>query len=416
MIKKSFLTIVLILVASTFIEAQVTSIYSRFGIGDIDYSYSARRLGLSELGFSLYDSDYLNTANPASISSLRMTRLETAVGLKGITVSDKNNSGFYSTMDFSGFTFGFPIQRDYGIVTAFGLQPYSRVNYQIQDDITYSADPSLNHIAKYFGKGSISKLFLALSYALPFDMKLGASVDYYFGKLNYTSAIEFNNTLYNNSEYKLSYVPSGFGSTFGLITPDISPLLNSTLITELRLGGAASIMSPLNVDTSLVAFRAGTQDTIRSGKTELKIPIRIGAGMSITFSHSYLLLFDFLYQPWKEYEFSGKTASSLRDMMKLAMGFEYRREREMGSTYWEQIIWRAGLSYEQTQYQINGEGIDQYSFSSGFSLPLSDESSLDIGLQYAIRGTKDFNLIQENIFKINIGLNLGELWFTRQIR
>lgn len=416
MLKKILYTILLTLFLFNFSEAQVTSVYSRYGVGDIDYSYSARRLGFGELGFSLHDFDHLNIANPASISTLRMTRLETAVGLKGLTVSDQNTSGKYTSMSFSGFAFGLPIERDYGISMAFGIQPYSRINYDIVDKINVPANTSLNHTARYDGNGSLSKLFIALSYSLPFDLKLGASVDYYFGKLNYSSAIEFDNSLYNNSEYKLSYVPGGFGGTFGLITPDLSPLFKSSFISGLRFGGSVGIINKMDVDTSVIAFRANTQDTITTGKTEMKLPLRIGAGMSVIFDRSYLILMDFLYQPWSNYEFSGVKNPNLRDMMKLALGFEYRREREMGSSYWEQIIWRTGLSYEQTQYQINGKGIDQYSVSAGFSLPLSIESSLDIGLQYALRGTKDFNLLQENIFRLSIGMNLGELWFTRQIR
>jgi len=86
----------------------------------------------------------------------------------------------------------------------------------------------------------------------------------------------------------------------------------------------------------------------------------------------------------------------------------------LGSTFWEQIILRAGLSYEQTQYLIYGKGINQYSVSLGVSLPLSNENTLDFGLMYARRGTKELNLLQEDIIKLGIGFSLGELWFLRQ--
>ena len=74
---------------------------------------------------------------------------------------------------------------------------------------------------------------------------------------------------------------------------------------------------------------------------------------------------------------------------------------------------RLGLTYEQTQYNINGQGINEYSVMGGFSIPLSYENTLDVGLEYTIRGTKDFNLFQEKIIKLTAGISLGELWFIR---
>jgi len=41
------------------------------------------------------------------------------------------------------------------------------------------------------------------------------------------------------------------------------------------------------------------------------------------------------------------------------------------------------------------------------------DNSIDLGLQYALRGTKDNNLLQENFVKLYIGVSFGELWFLR---
>ena len=76
-------------------------------------------------------------------------------------------------------------------------------------------------------------------------------------------------------------------------------------------------------------------------------------------------------------------------------------------------MWRAGVSYEQTQYIINGTGINQLSVFAGLTFPLGFGDSFDLGLEFSQRGTLDSNLIQENFFRINIGLSFGELWFQR---
>jgi len=67
----------------------------------------------------------------------------------------------------------------------------------------------------------------------------------------------------------------------------------------------------------------------------------------------------------------------------------------------------------KTQYQVNGIGINQFSIAGGFSYPLSPTNTLDIAVQYAIRGTLESNLIQEHTISLNAGLSLGSLWFLR---
>jgi hypothetical protein len=82
-------------------------------------------------------------------------------------------------------------------------------------------------------------------------------------------------------------------------------------------------------------------------------------------------------------------------MHKISTGFEYKPGQIIGASVWEQIIWRAGLSYEKTQYLINNQGIDQYSVFGGFSFPLGIENSIDIAVQYSMRGTTDSGLLKE---------------------
>lgn len=80
---------------------------------------------------------------------------------------------------------------------------------------------------------------------------------------------------------------------------------------------------------------------------------------------------------------------------------------------WEQIVWRLGLSLEQTQYIFNGTGIEQFAAFAGFSYPLGAENSIDFALQYSKRGTTENGLLNENSIRVYLGLSLGELWFLR---
>jgi hypothetical protein len=252
---------------------------------------------------------------------------------------------------------------------------------------------------------------------LPFNLSLGATLDYYFGSLNYTAVSNFTSSNNISTQYNTAYEPSGLGTTVGLITPDISTLFNSKSISNFKLGLAVNYIKGLSTDTLYTSYssaRSAGTDTIGMGTATMKIPVRLSAGLSFTLSQRYLLTFDAASQAWSNYTFNNTKVPDLRNSLLLSAGFEFRPKQELGASVWEQIIWRAGLSYEQTQYEINNVGINQYSVSGGFSFPLSYANTIDFAIQYGIRGTTESNLVKENFIKINFGLSLGELWFLRR--
>ncbi len=407
--------ILLILIASVLqinIYSQTSSSYSRYGIGDIVSSYSARKAGIGGLGVSLIDSNFVGTINPAGWSNFDRTRLEFTAHFNGMFLSDGSTNKFYSDAEFSGFTFAIPVSQRYGIGVVTGIIPYSNVSYKVVEQVS-SQVLDENYKLSYEGRGGLSKIFIGTSYRLPFGLSLGASFDYYFGSMDYSSKAEFPVSGNLSAEYTRSYNPRGYGSTFGVISPDLSSILNLNDLSNLKLGLSFDYIAKLTTDTLLTAKSRLSTDTISSGSIRMKVPLKMNAGLSFILSKKYLLSFDYSYQPWSKYTFNGLSSSNLRDAMKLSGGFEYRPEREIGSTFWEQIILRAGLSYEQTQYIINGKGINELAVAGGFSLPLSPANTLDIALQYAKRGSTDKNLLKEDVIKLNLGISLGEIWFIR---
>lgn len=409
-----FLSVLFVIFAQVSCLAQISSTYSRIGVGDMDYTYSPRRMGMGQLGSSVLDADFISLLNPASLSSLGASRTELGMRYNALFLANNNAKATSASTDFTGATIAVPISRTYGISLAAGVLPYSRVSYK--EDNTYTASGNIpnDYTVNYEGKGGLSKIFLASSYKFPFDLRLGASVEYYFGNINYYSKLTFqNNVSLASSEYDTRIRPRGFSTTFGLITPDLSGLFNSESISQFRIGAAFSVSSDLKADTSLITNSILGEDTLNSASVNMHLPYRLVVGASFTLHNKYLFTFDYLFQPWSKYSIAGKKDGFLRDGYKLSTGFEFRPEKRSGQGFWEQIIWRMGLSFEQTQYNINGQGINEYSVMGGASFPLSYQNTLDIGIQYSIRGTKDANLFQEHVLRLSAGVSLGELWFIR---
>ena len=216
------------------------------------------------------------------------------------------------------------------------------------------------------------------------------------------------------TKFLRDYRPNGIGTTIGLISPDFSNILGSKDITNLRIGFAANIFSKLSTDTLLTFSSPVLDDTIGRGVVDMEIPNRITTGLTLELNKNYTINLDYTFQPFQNFAFNGIKSGNLRNITKVNSGFEYKPQIDLGATFWEQIIWRAGLSYEQTQYEVNGKGINQFSVSGGLSLPLGISNTLDLALEYAIRGTTDAGLLKENIIKLGIGISFGEIWFIRQ--
>jgi len=249
---------------------------------------------------------------------------------------------------------------------------------------------------------------------LPGNFAAGAAFDYYFGNLNYTETITFVNSQNLSTVYPRKYSPRGIGGTFGIISPDFAELLNSDAISNLRFGISLNVISSLSTDTSLISSSSLDLDTLGSGNVNMDIPYRLNAGLSFNLEKKYLFTLDYIFQPWSQYKFNAKSSDELVDLHKISTGFEFRPAREPGASIWEEIIFRAGLSFERSQYYLNGENIQQFSIFGGLSVPFSNENTLDIGIQFATRGTTKSSLVKENMVKLNLGLSLGEIWFIRE--
>lgn len=396
---------------TSFSFSQNTSTYTRYGIGDLFYGYSARTMALSYSGSAMLNSDYVEILNPASWSALTRTRIEFSFSYDQLKLSNSSESRYYGDGIFRGFTFAFPVSMDNGIAVALGLVPYSRINYESVQAV--NDESTGNYLQTYEGVGGLSRVFLGGTTNLPMEFVLGATLDFYFGNLNYYSSVEFIGSSSFPSEYQLQFGPTGFGTSVGIISPNLSDLVDGNTISNLRFGISVNWIGDLSTDTTFVSRSSTIVDSLYFGKTEMVVPTRFNAGVHIVLNNVYNFALDYFYQKWTSFKLSGVNQLNLNDVNKFSLGFEYRPQVTMSMNFLEQIMWRAGVSYEISQYEFNDYALNQFSVSGGFSLPLSPENTFDIGLEYAIRGSQENDLLLENFFRIDLGLSFGDIWFTR---
>jgi hypothetical protein len=413
--KKYNLILLITLVTSINIFASGGSIYTRYGVGDIINSSSSRLMSLGGLGYALQNSDYLSDLNPANWHKIYATRLEANFLLNGINLDDGIKKSNYSKGIFNGLKIGIPIERDLGIAMVMGVSPETFVQYEVVNSVSNSSIE--NYTTTYEGNGGINRLFWGVSYKLPFDFVLGASFDYYMGKIRYNSIITFaSNSEYNNSSIRKQREYKGIGYNIGLLSPDLNKIFKIDKIQDLRLGVAFKYVSNVKTDTSLYIGSLLGEKLVEKIPVYTHLPYKIGLGISFIFDQNYLFIIDYANQPWSEYRFNNQKDPNLRNYQKISLGVEHRNSVTRFSTFAEQIILRGGIGYEQTQYKINGTGIDYFYLTAGLSLPLMFENTVDIGVTAGLRGKKENALIKETVYNLSISFSFGELWFIRQDR
>ncbi len=373
-------------------------------------------MGFGELGSAVIDKDYIDGFNPASWTKLNITRFSLSAKYLGANYSDLNSSSFHTDVIFSGFTIGFPIDRELGISAALGLVPVSSTKYNIENDIV---DTNLGSYKNSFtGSGSLSKIFFGASVLVPTNTSLGATIEYYTGTNNYTSSQIFaDDSDFNDITYSAQYKYRGLGATFSAISGNIIHYFNDSTNSDFRISALTSLQTDLTTDT-LIALTTSIGDLERlTGETTTTLPVKVILGASYGWNNKYLLLFDYLYQPFSKFTFNGTYNKNLKDLTKYSLGFQYKNKSlGMHPTTLEQMSYRFGLSYEETQYTFDGININQYSLHTGISVPFGNLNLIDFGISAGIRGTTDNNLIEEKFIKATFTLTFGELWFVRENR
>jgi hypothetical protein len=165
------------------------------------------------------------------------------------------------------------------------------------------------------------------------------------------------------------------------------------------------------------------RDTTAGEKGIETIPLAYGLGLAYRIGSRIIVSGDVYTQDWQNLKSNGITVSDVRRSVRYAIGGEYVPSPEPGVSFIDHISYQAGFAYNQTYYQIQGEPIDEISFSAGFSIPIIYDTKLSIASEYLIRGTTKqvidpgssvpIQFVKDKIFRLNFELGLGELWFVQ---
>lgn len=388
------------------------STYSRFGLGDVRYGYSAQALALGGGGVAMRSSSAVDPLNPAGWSSISRTRYAVGALYEGFSASDATSSTFLSSAEFGGAMIAVPVAPSSGIVFAAGITPVTRVNY---NTVAPSSQGALSYNLRFRGSGGLSAAQAGLSASVNDELQLGAKFQYYFGTIHHVVEQTFATTDNSDATVDRSNQAHGVGGTVGVIYDGLTRAFGLGETQRLSIGATFSTGSSLTTsrDDFLTYVNGGvtTRDTAVVASGSARYPLAYAFGLAYA-ADRVVVTADLQRQLWDDYTEDGVHPAELRNSLRLSAGVELMPKRDPAAPYHQRMSYRAGAFYHQTAYRVNAEPINETGVSAGFSIPVTGETRFHVGGEYAVRGTTDLGLQKDHILRLSFTVTGGEMWFV----
>ncbi len=395
-----------------------TSPYSRYGIGDLQSYSLGRTAAMGGASLASRNPQQINTSNPASYTAVDSLAFLFEFGLSGKFSGFRNDIASMNTNDINFRYFAMNFQITNWLATSLGLTPVSDIGYDVR--VNQDIENAGNVLYQYFGEGSLSKAYMAFALEPVKNVSLGAGLNYIFGSLNRNSEVYFleSSDFYTLQKYERIRL-SDFGFNFGTqvtvpLTENEHITLAAVLEAKPKYTGFYSditqktISSSSKLDTDTLNF----QD---EEKSYIEFPFTYGFGVSYVKNNKLEINADYFHQTWSKAKFFGSVNPVLTDLDKFAAGAEWIPNRFSIGSYLNRIAYRAGIKFEKSYLKLNNQQINDFGISFGVGLPVyRSNSTINISAEIGRKGTTRNSLVVENYAKLNLSVNLYELWFIQR--
>ena len=398
-------------------QNNTNSPYTRYGYGDLSDQSFGNSKAMGGIAFGLRDGAQINPLNPASYTAIdSLTFLfEGGVSLQnmnisgsGVKLNAKNSSFDYLAMQF---------RLHPRIAMSIGLLPFSNVGYSVSDS---KVDNGVSQTRSFTGDGGLHQLYGGIGVKVLKNLSLGVNASYFWGDITRTRTV-----IYPATSESYSYIQqmgvsiSDYKLDFGTqYTLDFNKKHSMTI------GAVFSPKHKLNNDYT-VTTQVSTTNSNNLDAT-LELPNTFGVGFTYNYDKRLTVGADYSLQQWSKTKFGVNTSDdAVREDFnetytycnrhKVSVGAEYIPNL-MGRSYLSHIKYRLGAYYTTPYYKIGGkEATREYGVTAGFGLPVPrSRSILSISGQFVRISGQESAFVNENIFRVSIGLTFNERWFFKR--
>ncbi len=423
-----YLNIIFTLLVTTYSWAQKdnTSAYSFFGIGDNNPQLSVGAMSMGHLNVANVYRSELNLANPAAASALRFTSFSMAGKSKFLWVSDAQTVQNTSVTGLTSLALGVPIGKKAGILA--GLQPASNVGYLITENFN-DAEGNTLESNTYKGSGGTNRFFGSFGYEIARNLRLGIEADYLFGSID-NEIFNQRKDVFLATRYRLISALTGSSVKVGA---QYQRKFNDKF--DVHLGASYTFDNNITATSEAYlysyTFNNGGEkpiDTIINNQNVKGIIHRPGIltmGTGVGKKQHWYAGFEYETQAAQDFSesiFKNNNKVQYTGKSRLSLGGFWIPKINSITNYWERVVYRGGLRFEQTGLAVKGLAtsseftpLNDFGISFGLGLPVGNQlSRINLGLEYGKRGETNKGLIKENYFNLRLSLDLSDKWFRER--
>lgn len=384
--------------------------FSSQGIGELTYNPGGQISGMGNTASALRGGDYLNLSNPASLTGLLPQTAIMELGGKGTSanIRDYLNTASSSDFTFNRFVLGFKVNDWMG--TSFGIQPFSRVEYQIVQNLP---TPSGNQINSTFeGNGGLNEAFWSNGFRIGKHLSLGVRASFLFGSVNHIETVGFpqaNPLITTTQQTYYRNFQLGFGGqAYGKISKDWAYSLGATFSNQrdLRAQNSLEIISGSDTLTNSI-----------TSNNFFTLPTSYRGGLALIYQNKVTIGFDYAYDDW-HHERVNNNNVSLVNSSRFGAGIMYQpafNSNTYGKDLLQRIYFEGGFNYNNSYLQINAQQVRDVNLSLGTGLyNLPHTLSLSLGFEIGQQSTPNSGLISENYLNFYCTFILRDIWFVKR--
>ncbi len=396
--QKTILFLALLNTLGLLAQKQQSSPYSFFGIGTSFLSKTVEESSMGGVGAAISDPIRLGMSNPATLSSLRFTNYSLGVLSNKSTVSDANVNQEGSSLSLSYLNLGIPLGNKGGMFL--GVRSNTGVGYALTDN----TNPDF--VDTYEGTGGTSSFYIGGGYELFKGFSLGIQTSFIFGNISHIVTDREEGLIFDTrlqTDLSVDGMMTKIGAHYEtqilsnkIVSFGFTHELEHTIdLKEVNIFNPDGVTGQLtNASNTTLAIAYGKRSVWQS---------------SIEYSANTATVFEGVAT---DYITNGVDYG---DYQRISLGGYYTPKFNSLTSYFQRVTYRAGLKYENTGLLVANTEIKDLGMSFGISLPLGKGlTSLNLGVDYGVKGEITSNTVEEKYFNIRIGVSLGDKWFNKR--
>jgi hypothetical protein len=389
------------------IAAQNTSSpYSILGIGETDTKDFGRYFAGGNASLARRDPNSYNFSNPASLTALPLKMMNFDVAFMGRlsnfrTAKVDSVTSNSKDMVLKRISMAFRVSEKAAF--AFGLRPYSSVNYQYntQQEIGGGSGSYTKYIE---GQGGINQVYFSYAKALGKGWNAGFTGSWLFGSLikqtqYYSELADLDVGKRETDFYYGSSIQAGL---------QYHSREDNKLVHYFGLTGTANSTLKGQRTTAFTDV-TGTLTTETESGRKFKMPLSAGAGYSLSIKNLISISADANFYNWP-YQKLNYANSYTGNAFRFSAGVEYSPKINMGNYAIEKGYLAAGVSYEKNYMTIQGSALTDMSVSLGGGYNLARNIFIHGGIELGRKGNISRNQVQENYTRFVMGFTLKNIW------